>query len=160
MTKNILLTLTAFLIAATVSAQPGQRGGRGYEQVEAEKIAYFTRILDLSRQEAREFWPVYNDFQEQKEELVEERRSLAISFSENYENMDEKEAEKIGDSFINLQVKETELAREFHDKFKTVLTPKKVMRFYQAENEFRMLLLRRIRGGGRGAGRIDPESIN
>ena len=150
MIKNILLTITAILIASAVSAQPGQRGRRGYEQVEAEKIAYFTRILELSREEAREFWPLYDDFEEQQEKLIVERRSLARSFSENHESMDEDEAERTGDSYINLQVKETELAREFHEKFKNVLTPKKVMLFYQAENEFRMHLLRRIRGGGRG----------
>lgn len=158
MTRNILLTLTALLVSGILSAQPGQRGRRGYEQVEAEKIAYFTRILELSRQEAREFWPLYDDFEQQQEKLIDERRSLSMKFSENHENMNENQAEKIGDSYIDLQVKEAELAREFHEKFKNVLTPKKVMRLYQAENEFRMQLLRRIRGGGRGSGPDDMES--
>ncbi|MGF1587583.1 MAG: hypothetical protein ACFCUM_19895 [Bacteroidales bacterium] len=150
MNKSLLIILASLLFASTVFAQQRQRGRQGYEQVEAEKIAFFTRTLELTSREAREFWPVYDDFQDRRNALIREKHILSRSFAENYDNMTANEAGKIADQYINLQVKETDLAVEFHEKFKNVLPPAKVMRFYQAENEFRMQLLRRIRGGGRG----------
>jgi hypothetical protein len=150
MNKSLLIMLASLLFASTVFAQQGQRGRQGYEQVEAEKIAFFTRTLELTSTEAREFWPVYDEFQDSRNAIIRERHILSRSFADNYKGMDEDKAEDIGDRYIELLEKETELTMEFHEKFKKVLPPSKVMRFYQAENEFKMQLLRRIRGGGRG----------
>jgi hypothetical protein len=152
MNKSLLIMLASMLFATNLFSQQGQRGRPGYEQVEAEKIAFFTRTLELSSREAREFWPVYDDFQNRRNELIRERHQLSRSFAANYDEMTSREAGEIADRYINLQVRETELAVEFHEKFKKVLPPGKVMRFYQAENEFRMQLLRRIRGGRGQAG--------
>ncbi len=163
MSKTYIILL-AIISSLTLSAQQGQmRRGAGIDQVEAEKIAIFTRYLELSSREAREFWPVYDDFQNRRRILSQERQTLSAYYSQNYMNMSEKEAEEIADSYIGLQVKEAELAEEFHKKFKAVLPKGKVMRFYQAENEFRMQLLRRLRGGagpGRGVGRYTPDMVN
>jgi Spy/CpxP family protein refolding chaperone len=157
MVKNTFLILLLSLFASALSAQPGQMRGRGgIERVEAEKIAFFTRYLDLSSQEAREFWPVYDNYQDRKSNLLRERYSLSKTFSQASDDIKEKEAEEMADRYIALQIREAELAKEFHEKFKRVLPARKVMMFYQAENEFRMQLLRRLRGGGRGPGPRDP----
>jgi hypothetical protein len=151
MNKILLIMFASILFASNLFSQQG-RGRPGYEQVEAEKIAFFTRTLELNSREAREFWPVYDDFQNRRNELIRERHQLSRSFAVNYDNMTAREAGEAADQYINLQVRETDLAVEFHEKFKKVLPPGKVMRFYQAENEFRMQLLRRIRGGRGQAG--------
>ncbi len=154
MLKTAILISAVLTCSLILSAQPGQmRRGAAFDQVEAEKIAFFTRYLELSNQEAKEFWPLYDDFQNRRNQIVENRQSVSRYFSQNYHNLTEKEAEETADKYINLQVQEVNLAKEFHHKFKKVLPPEKVMRFYQAENEFRMHLLRRIRGGGPGRGR-------
>lgn len=142
------------LYSVNLAAQPGQmRGRKAFEQVEAEKIAFFTRFMDLTSEEAKDFWPVYDDFQNQRNQLVWERQSLSRQFAGNYEDLSADESEDIADRFIGLQVKESDLVSEYHSRFKEILPPKKVMRLYQAENEFKTQLLRRIRGGGgRGAG--------
>jgi Spy/CpxP family protein refolding chaperone len=155
MLKNLFTILTVILFSSAVYSQPS-RGRGGFEQVEAEKTAYFTRALDLTSEEAREFWPVYDEFRDRKSAIIREKHSLLRYFTENYDNMDEKEAEEIAGKYLDLQIRETSLTEEFHEKFKKVLPPKKVMRFYHAENEFRMQLLRRIRGGGRGSGQGRP----
>jgi hypothetical protein len=152
MNKLLLIMFASVFFTSTVFAQQGQRGRPGHEQVEAEKIAFFTRALDLDTREAREFWPAYDEFQNSRNKLISERHSLSRSFTGNKENLTSGEAVEIADQYINLQVRETELAVEFHEKLKKLLPPGKVMRFYQAENEFKMQLIRRIRGGRGQAG--------
>ncbi len=160
MAKNTLIIFAALLFPALLAAQPGQQRGRAaFEQVEAEKIAFFTRFMELTSPEAKTFWPLYEDFQSEKEQIMRERHSLSRRFAGNYENVTDDEAKDIADRYIELRVKEAGLSEKYHEKFMSVLPPGKVMRFYQAENEFRMQLLRRVRGGGpgRGAGRPDRE---
>lgn len=159
MIRNIFFLSLIMLYSVNLAAQPGQmRGRQAFEQVEAEKIAFFTRFMDLTSEEAKDFWPVYDDFQNQRNQLVWERQSLSRQFAGNYEDLSADESEDIADRFIGLQVKESDLISEYHSRFKEILPPKKVMRLYQAENEFRTRLLRRIRGGrgaGQGRDRLD-----
>lgn len=161
MNRKLFFLSVIMFYSVNLAAQPGQmRGRQAFEQVEAEKIAFFTRFMDLTSEEAKDFWPVYDDFQNQRNQLVWERQSLSRHFAGNYEDLSADESEDTADRYIGLQVKESDLIREYHSKFKEILPPKKVMRLYQAENEFRTRLLRRIRGGrgaGHGRDRIDPE---
>jgi len=151
MQKPIII-LCSLIFSVSLTAQQGQMRGRtSLEQVEAEKIAFFTRYLELSSREAQEFWPVYNDFQNRKNKINQERQNLSRYFAQNSANLSDSEAREIADRYIDLQIQEARLTGEYHKKFMEVLPPGKVMLFYQAENEFRMQLLRRLRGG-RGPG--------
>jgi hypothetical protein len=50
-----------------------------------------------------------------------------------------------GDRLISLEISEAALVQEFHNKIKTVLTPAKILRLYQAENQYRLQLLNELR---------------
>jgi hypothetical protein len=151
MLKNILILL---ILSCTLSlaGQQAQQRREAFEQVEAEKIAFFTRYMELTTAEARDFWPVYDELQNHKNQLLRERQMLSRHFARNHEKLPERELIDIADRYVELQVKEAGLTSEYHNKLKTILPPEKIMRFYQAENEFRMQLLRRVRAGGQGRG--------
>jgi Spy/CpxP family protein refolding chaperone len=155
MTKYLFIIAVLLFSTHQISAQRGMQQGRqqDFEQVEAERIAFFTKYLELTAEEAKQFWPLYDDYRNQRNLLTHERQTLSRYFLQNQQNLPEEESEEIADKYIDLQVRESKLAEEFHKKFKEVISPKKVMRLYEAENAFRMQLLRRIRGGGAGAGR-------
>ncbi len=152
MTRYIFIAFFLILPQAYLAAQQPQRWGRAdFEQVEAERIAFLTRYLELTSDEAKEFWPVYNDYRNRRELLTQERQSAAWYFNQNWRNLQVDEIEEIADKFISLQVQEAKLSEEYHEKFRSVLPAVKVMRLYEAENMFRMQLLRRVRGTGAGA---------
>lgn len=159
MHRTIIILITMVMSVPAFAQPHGQMRGRtGIEQVEAEKIAFFTKYLELTPDQAKEFWPVYDDFQNRRVLIIQERQNLTRYFGQNSANMDEKEAGEIADRYIGLQVQETALAQEYHDKFKKVLPASGVMLLYQAENEFRNQLLRRLRlgrGQEEGRGRIN-----
>jgi len=39
------------------------------EKLNAYKIAFFTKKMDLSSQEAEKFWPLYNEFQDKRSRI-------------------------------------------------------------------------------------------
>jgi len=148
--KNILLVCILALTFQINHAQgPGFEDKR--ERIKSEKIAFLTREMALSPEEAQVFWPVYNDFQSRKDLLNDEKRSINRFFMQNQSNLSEKEAEELGDKLIALQLEEAKLQSDSHKKLKEILPPHKIITLYHAEMKFKNYLLRQLRGGqGRG----------
>jgi len=115
------------------------------EKLRAHKIAFFTARLQLSPEEAQQFWPVYNEYQKLKSQIIEERKKTLLHFIQNFKTLADKEIEELTDKYIQSFDQETELLVEYYEKFKQVLPIRKVMRVYQAENQYKNFLLRQIR---------------
>lgn len=122
------------------NAQAPQR-----EKLDAYKIAFLTRRLNLTPDEAEKFWPLYNEYQNRRMEIQQERAQLNRQFGPDAKDKSEKEYEHAADSLIELQVAETDLAVKFHKNIRSVLPPSKMLRLYQSENQYRILLLNQIR---------------
>jgi len=151
--KIISIAILTGLCSSFTIAQAPDR-----EKLEAYKIAFFTKRLDLSPREAEKFWPLYNDYQKRKTEIQRDRTQLNRQFNLDAANMSEKELIAAGDRFIELQVAETELAVTFHKNIKTVLTPEKVLRLYQSENQYRLQLLKQLQERIPQRDNLQPES--
>lgn len=115
------------------------------EQLEAFKIAFFTRQLSLSSDEAQSFWPVYNRFSEEGDQLRAAERRLQARMRRAYDSGTEAELEKLSDEYIDLQRQQYELRARYHNEFKKVLPIRKVVRLYKAESEFKRELLLELR---------------
>jgi hypothetical protein len=115
------------------------------DKLTAQKIAFFTERLQLSPKEAEVFWPIYNEYQKRRNEIIQERRSLMATYNQNQSYMTNEEIEKMVDKFIALTQEESNLAAEYHVKFKQVLPIKKVVKLYQAENLYKAFLLKQLR---------------
>jgi hypothetical protein len=138
--KIIVFTILAIFCVMNISAQNANR-----QRLDAYKIALFTKRLNLTSQEAEKFWPVYNQYQDNKNQIQLERHEINRNFNQNELNMSEREMTEAGDKFVDLEVREAALAQEFHTRIKTILSPVKILRLYQAENQFRQQLLNELR---------------
>jgi len=58
--------------------------------------------------------------------------------------MTDKELTEAGDNYIALEIKETSLSQEYHNRFKEILPPAKILRLYQAENQYKLQLLNEL----------------
>jgi hypothetical protein len=115
------------------------------ERLRIHKIAFFTEKLQLSPEEAQQFWPIYNEYQKSKNKIIEDRKNTSVHFIQNLKTLTDKEIEELTDRYIQSFNRETELLLEYYGKFKAVLPIRKVMRIYQAENQYKNFLLRQIR---------------
>jgi hypothetical protein len=138
--KIIVFTILVTFCVMNISAQNANR-----QRLDAYKIAFFTKRLNLTSREAEKFWPVYNEYQDNKNKIQIERRELNRNFNQNELNMSEREMTEAGDRFVGLEVREAALAQEFHTRIKTILSPVKILRLYQAENQYRQQLLNELR---------------
>jgi len=145
------ITLIIGLILSTFIAgaqNPGQ------ERLNSYKIAFLTNRLKLTPSEAEKFWPVYNEFQEKRLEIQQERVKLNMMFNQEGSSMTDEQLIELGDKLIELEVAETELSMKFHQALKGILPPVKIIRLYQAENQYRQQLLKELQE--RREQRINP----
>ncbi|MCH8329902.1 MAG: hypothetical protein IH946_00735 [Bacteroidetes bacterium] len=139
--KNINLLICLLFIASMGFAQPEDKK----EKIKAMKIGYFTNELQLTTDEAQKFWPVYNEFQKEMEDLRKDRKENREYVKSNHLNMSDAELEKAVDKVITYSEKDVTIRKKYHSRFKEVLPMKKVLLFYKAEHEFKRVLLERIK---------------
>jgi hypothetical protein len=136
---------TGFLIIIMIlSFQQVKAQNPNLERLNAYKIAFFTKKLNLSSVEAEKFWPVYNEFQSQKNQIQAEKVSLMRTFNQGESTMNDNQITELGNKYCEALVKESELAVAFHKKLQQILPPAKVIRVYQAENQYRVQLLNEL----------------
>jgi hypothetical protein len=114
------------------------------EKLNNYKIGFFTKKLNLTSEEAEKFWPVYNDYQGQRNKIQLEKLKLNRNFNQNESSLSDNQLEEIGDKYVDCLVQESNLAVAFHKKIKEVLPPVKVILYYQAENQYKAQLLNEL----------------
>lgn len=145
-----LLSLSFLTFFSNVSAQEPEEKN---ERIQAQKVAFITERINLTSREAQVFWPVYNEYQEKKDKINVQRRTTREYYKKNARTLSDKEADELLNKYISIEQQEITLLIEYNDKFKQVLSPKKVMQLYIAENQFKAWLLNKLRNPG-------PSEIN
>lgn len=108
--KKFILYSFFILSGFSIQAQNGNR-------LEALKIAYITKKMDLSPEEAQKFWPIYNQY---AAELKEARQ----------------QAEKNNETEISLDENQLKIRKKYDTRFEQVLSADKVNTFFKSEKEF------------------------
>jgi hypothetical protein len=144
--KTIKLIFTAFfsILFCMAFAQPDGPPPEKRQQIEAMKIAFITRKLDLTAAEAQVFWPVYNQYQDELEKLRDNHRKEMRGAREGFESMSDKDAEKLVDGEIIFRQTEVDILKKYHVQFKKTIPNKKVAKLYRAEEDFKRELIKRI----------------
>jgi hypothetical protein len=144
MKKRVLVFMSAVLISVTAFAQRGNPDF-DFEKFKSQKIAFITEKLNLSPKEAQEFWPVYNQFENEKMELQQRRRELEEKTRNENVKMTDQEIIKTTRSIAATFKKEAELTEGYNEKFLKILPPQKVLQLYRAENQFRAHMFEQYR---------------
>lgn len=139
MKYRVLIPLFCCLFVQAAFAQP--RGNSRIEQrIEAMKAAFITERLQLTPEEAQQFWPLYNQYEEAERALRREYRP-----GKAIENMTEAEASAFLDRSLELEERLTALRRTYIERFKEILPTRKIALLREVEEEFKRELLRRMR---------------
>ncbi|MEL6652180.1 MAG: hypothetical protein AAFP02_08310 [Bacteroidota bacterium] len=115
------------------------------KQFESLRIAFLTRRLSLSSDEAKLFWPVYDAYREDLKTIYRKRKRIENRIQSEFEDLSDSELEKLSDRYIALQKEEYEIRDQYHNAFKEVLSPRKVILLYKAESDLNREMLKRLR---------------
>ncbi len=134
----ILIFFTGQLLA-----QPGMNPQKRKE-IKEMQLQFIKNKLQLTDKENKEFIPAYKSYTEKKEKLYTEKHKMMRNFKQNSLNMSNNELLQLTDKFVNIDLKLAQLDKQYNEEFKKVLPPIKIILLYQAENEFKRELLRKM----------------
>ena len=133
MRKQLFLLSFLVLFSAIVFAQENKPPVR--ERLESLKVGF------LSAEEAKVFWPVYNKYQDELEQLRKSRRENLMNAKLNFDEMSDSEVEKTIDNELMYRQGELDVLKKYNPQFKKVLPVKKVAKLYKAEEDFKRKLI-------------------
>jgi len=148
--KEILLLLLGLTsIHLSLFAQRDDKRKAEFEELKEKRVAFITQAMDLNAEEAKVFWPLYNEWQDKKFELNQQMRKTMFDFikSEKDDKKTHTEAEykDMVDLFSKFRIKDAQLDDEYITKFAKVISYEKIFRYQQAEQQFARQMLRQHR---------------
>lgn len=129
-----------FLFVNLSNAQRGNRAAR-QERIETFKIAFFTEKLQLTPEESKTFWPLYNEF-EQKREALRNKYELK---GKNLELLSDKEVESYILNHLEMEDELVKMRKSYIMQFMDVLPVRKVAMLQRIDREFKKTLLQEMR---------------
>lgn len=150
MKRYTLLLILSIFLTNLYAQDPHNDDARKqrWEEMKAKRAAYYTERIGLTAEEAQLFWPIYNELQEKKGKL---HRSMSAQFRNAKKDANGQKIidfSKATDDMINLRVQETALEKSYHEKFKRILSPEKLFKYYGAERDWANKLLKDIEKRG------------
>lgn len=148
-----LCLLGMLLAPAWSQAQPDRKGPPPNEKeredrVEKLKIAFITKELELTTDEAQKFWPVYNELESKLKEIRKSNRKLEKEIQENFDKISDEDAKKKFEEILANEEKELTLRKEYQEKFSKVIGNKRTLKLLSLEREFKRELLEALREQG------------
>ena len=118
------------------------------EELQSQKIAFFTQELELTPEEAQKFWPVYNT-EEKKQHAT--RKAINESLKELNDAL--KSEQKVSSAEIKLLMNkyfkacenEISVQSDSFDEISKVLPIEKAAKTFSVEEKFRVMLIRQLR---------------
>ncbi len=128
------------------------------DRIRAYRVAVYTDVLQLSPEEAQNFWPIFNEYTTNREKL-----QLQIKTDRQLDVMTDAEAEDYVRKYFDLKQQEIDLEKDLTVHLRKVLSVRKIARLPVAERQFREGLVKKLqefrekkaerqnlrRGGGR-----------
>lgn len=146
MTKRTLISCTLLLFSFLMHAQGPVR-----DRIKTLKVAFITERVGLTSKEAQQFWPIYNEHEDNLEEIRrKERAELEVNIA-RAQDLSNTDSERLLDRLLELQFEKQKVDQEFLSKLRTVIPAKKVLLLVKAEEDFKRQMIqefRKRRGGG------------
>ncbi len=108
------------------------------ERIETLKIAYITKEINLTAEESKVFWPVYNKYQEQLKELRQPRKG-----KKDHSQLTDAEAAQLIDDHIRNEFKRAEIHEQMVKELQPIIGNKRIITLFKVEARFKKEILDR-----------------
>ncbi|MBD5224974.1 MAG: hypothetical protein HDS68_03270 [Bacteroidales bacterium] len=136
------LIILGFLSAILpVSAQDRQDRDQWMNEIKQYRRTFFTKELNLTREQQNKFFPIYEEMEERAEQAEEEARVMERRIAEAPDATD-LEYEKATEALYDAKLTQAEIEKSYMDKFRSVLSAKQLFELKSAERQFQREMLK------------------
>ena len=132
------------ILVLLISFSGFSQGGKIQERIKAQKIAFITEKLSLTTEEAQQFWPIYNTY-ENKVEDIRSKDLKPLKQEMRRGDISDKRADEILEKLMDAETKMHEAKLQLVQDLKKVISSKKIILLKAAEDQFNKVLLDRLK---------------
>jgi len=109
------------------------------QKVKADKKLLVANNMDLTDAESRKFWPIYDAYQQDLQQINQRLGSTIVEYAEAYNSgpLPDSKAEKLMNQVLDAEEAEVKLKQSYAEKLEGVIPERKVARYIQIENKIR-----------------------
>jgi hypothetical protein len=132
MKKILVLALFTVFAAATSFAQQNEVEllKSKYKHEKKEIVSAF---MNLSNDDAKKFWPIYDEYEHERGKLATMRIDILTEFAKNYKTLTDEHADKLITGVFEYQKEMTSLRQSYYKKVKKALNARRAASFVQVE---------------------------
>lgn len=138
------LAVVVVLVAGTAMAQTATDANMQIlkEKIKADKKLLVAGNMDLNDAEAKQFWPLYDSYQKELEQLNQQLGKTLTEYAEAFNKgpVPNDTAKKLMNEVLNVEEQEVKLKRSYAEKVGKVLPATKAARYVQIENKIRAVV--------------------
>jgi hypothetical protein len=105
------------------------------EDVEKQKVAITSQLMQLSPEQAATFWPIYNEYAKELSGLGDLRLRAIKEYAANYSSLSDEKATELVKMRFEYEEKLLALKKKYFEQLSKALTLKLAARFFQIENQ-------------------------
>ncbi len=112
------------------------------DKLYADKKLLVAENMELTEEEAKKFWPIYEAYQEDLHKINERMAKIINEYALAYNKgaILDKTAQQLIDEAIDVELDEAKLKKAYVPKLSKVLSGVKVARYLQIENKIRAIV--------------------
>lgn len=146
MMLRIGMLMLSFLFIGSVQAQDAEQMNMDIlkEKVKADKKLLVANNMNLTDAEAKSFWPLYDGYQKELEQINQKLITTVKSYAEAYNagkgEISNDTAKKLMGDALGVEEAEVKLRQSYASKLGKALPATKVARYLQIESKIRALV--------------------
>lgn len=121
MIRYLLLFFGFLPVLAFAQDNDPTRSGTEAKKIQAMEVAYMTKELNLSPEEAQRFWPVFNKYRDEMRSVLNNRNTT---------------------DQLERQQQALDLRKRYRNEFSRILTQERANRVFSSEDQFRQMVRR------------------
>lgn len=141
------IAILAFLMFASPCLTMAQPGPGPSEKVKQWKIAYLTERLNLTVEEAKSFWPLFDKYEEELDALKNKYNITHKLKPKELALLTDIEVEKRLQQLMDYKQAMVTLQKRYIEEFKKIISNRKVLVLLEAQEDFKKEMMRKVKGG-------------
>jgi hypothetical protein len=126
-------------VPATAQGAPSQRQ-LNIAAMRAERKAVVGANMPLTKDDAKVFWPLYDEYEARMDKIEERHVKEVREFVASYETLTDADATKKLDEVTSIQQARLNVQKDYIPKFRAVLSSIQTTRFFQVDSKIRALV--------------------
>jgi hypothetical protein len=135
--KNVFVIIAVLFFSASAFSQVREDVDMILDIFKTEKKAMVNDYMELDEEQAKKFWPIYDEYEQKRKAIVQRRIDMLAKFSDHRSKLSDGTAKEIAEEFFNIRSEDSSLQKKYFKKISKAIGAAKAISFIQLEEYIR-----------------------